>query len=131
MWNIAHNMGGFAAPILAGTAAKAMGWQWGLFAPGIVGLVMGFIILAGVRDSPEAIGYPPVEIVAKKESKPTADGEAPEKKESLVDLLVNDCLKYVDSRIMTILYLFYIMKANVYSSLILILCCAETLMLSV
>jgi len=29
MWNIAHNMGGFAAPILAGTAAKMYGWQWG------------------------------------------------------------------------------------------------------
>lgn len=29
MWNIAHNLGGFLAPVLAGTAAKAFGWQWG------------------------------------------------------------------------------------------------------
>lgn len=29
MWNIAHNMGGFMAPLLAGTAAKMYGWQWG------------------------------------------------------------------------------------------------------
>jgi sugar phosphate permease len=29
MWNIAHNMGGFAAPLLAGTAAKLYGWKWG------------------------------------------------------------------------------------------------------
>jgi sugar phosphate permease len=29
MWNIAHNMGGFLAPLLAGTAAKMYGWQWG------------------------------------------------------------------------------------------------------
>lgn len=29
MWNIAHNLGGFIAPILAGTAAKMYGWQWG------------------------------------------------------------------------------------------------------
>lgn len=29
LWNIAHNLGGFAAPILAGTAARELGWQWG------------------------------------------------------------------------------------------------------
>lgn len=27
MWNIAHNLGGFAAPILAGTAARTFGWS--------------------------------------------------------------------------------------------------------
>ena len=61
MWNIAHNMGGFLAPVLAGTAAKLYGWKWGMFAPGIVGLVMGAFILLGVRDTPEAAGFPPVE----------------------------------------------------------------------
>lgn len=30
------------------------GWQWGMFAPGLVGVVMGLLILLGVRDSPEA-----------------------------------------------------------------------------
>ena len=30
MWNIAHNLGGFAAPILAGTAARTLGWNVGL-----------------------------------------------------------------------------------------------------
>jgi sugar phosphate permease len=29
MWNVAHNLGGFLAPILAGTAARTLGWQWG------------------------------------------------------------------------------------------------------
>lgn len=29
MWNIAHNLGGFLAPIVAGTAAKMYGWKWG------------------------------------------------------------------------------------------------------
>lgn len=27
MWNIAHNLGGFSAPILAGNAARAFGWR--------------------------------------------------------------------------------------------------------
>ncbi|KAI7837430.1 hypothetical protein COHA_008742 [Chlorella ohadii] len=89
MWNIAHNMGGFLAPILAGTAAKMYGWQWGMFAPGIVGTVMGLLILLGVRDSPEAVGYPPVEA---REEKKSRDGK-PAAQESLISLLVNDCLK--------------------------------------
>jgi sugar phosphate permease len=40
MWNIAHNLGGFAAPLVAGGFAKAMGWQWGMWAPGLIGLVV-------------------------------------------------------------------------------------------
>lgn len=47
MWNIAHNLGGFAAPLVAGGFAKSMGWQWGMWAPGIIGLVVGcFVLLA-------------------------------------------------------------------------------------
>lgn len=47
MWNIAHNLGGFAAPLVAGGFAKSMGWQWGMWAPGIIGLTVGtFVLLA-------------------------------------------------------------------------------------
>ena len=101
MWNVAHNMGGFLAPIIAGTAAKLYGWQWGLWAPGTIGVIMGLLILIGVKDSPESVGFDPVEAkeaVAKEAVVKAADDDegappAPEKKESLVDLLVNDCLK--------------------------------------
>jgi hypothetical protein len=45
MWNIAHNLGGFAAPLVAGGFAKAMGWKWGMWAPGIIGLIVGTFVL--------------------------------------------------------------------------------------
>jgi sugar phosphate permease len=64
MWNIAHNLGGFSAPILAGTAARALGWQWGLWAPGLIGVVVGLLIFSTLKDSPEAAGFPPVEDAA-------------------------------------------------------------------
>ncbi len=35
----------------------------GMWAPGIVGVVIGLFLLVAVKDSPEKIGYPPVEIV--------------------------------------------------------------------
>jgi MFS family permease len=49
MWNIAHNLGGFAAPLIAGGFAKSMGWKWGMWAPGIIGLVVGVIVLLVTR----------------------------------------------------------------------------------
>lgn len=35
--------------------------QWGLWAPGIVALLVGSVILSSLKDSPEARGYEPVE----------------------------------------------------------------------
>ena len=68
-----------------------------MFAPGFVGLAMGSLILLGVRDSPQSVGYLPVEKVKtapKKESAATGSAPATEpKKESLIDLLVTDVLK--------------------------------------
>ena len=37
-----------------------------MWAPGAVGLVVGLALLVAVKDSPEKIGYPPVEIVKPK-----------------------------------------------------------------
>ena len=69
----------------------------GLFAPGLVGIAMGFLILVGVKDSPESAGFPSVEGASSK-AQSTKDEESSKsgsQKESLLDLLVNDCLKYV------------------------------------
>ncbi|KXZ49035.1 hypothetical protein GPECTOR_23g122 [Gonium pectorale] len=78
MWNIAHNLGGFAAPLVAGGFAKAMGWKWGMWAPGIIGLVVGCFVLLTCRDKPEDLGFPAVEPTDtkkddKKAAKPKAD----------------------------------------------------------
>ena len=77
MWNIAHNLGGFAAPILAGTAARTFGWNWGLWAPGLIALVFGTIIVLTLKDSPEARGFEAVEDVKVIATpKPTQEEEA-------------------------------------------------------
>lgn len=61
MWNIAHNVGGFLAPIIVGTVATNFGWRWGLWTPGIIGLVVGLMVLFAVKDNPTMLGYPAVE----------------------------------------------------------------------
>lgn len=77
MWNIAHNLGGFAAPLIAGGFAKAYGWKWGMWAPGVIGLVIGSIVLMICKDKPEDLGFPPVEPAATaKPAAPTAAAAA-------------------------------------------------------
>ena len=62
LWNISHNLGAFLAPLLAGTAARALGWRWGVFAPGLIGLSVAGLVYAIVRNSPEDIGRQPAEV---------------------------------------------------------------------
>ena len=50
---------------LAGTAARNYGWRWGMWAPGAIGLVMGVLVLFLCKDSPESMGYPPIESIEK------------------------------------------------------------------
>jgi OPA family sugar phosphate sensor protein UhpC-like MFS transporter len=60
-----------------------------MFAPGIIGFVVGAFILLAVKDTPQSAGYLPVEVPKDTPAKGAEEG----KKESLVSLLVNDCLK--------------------------------------
>lgn len=53
------------APIVAGTAARQYGWRWGMFAPGAIGLFVGVLVLFLCKDSPESIGYKPIESIEK------------------------------------------------------------------
>lgn len=56
-WSMSHNLGGFLAPVVVGSAATALGWRWGMWAPAVIGAcVAGFIALA-VRDSPGQCGF--------------------------------------------------------------------------
>ena len=101
MWNVAHNLGGFAAPLIAGSAASRYGWSWGMWVPGIIGVVLGVVILLGLKESPEAAGFPPVEEASAapgggaagegetgEEGKPEAKSKA-----SLREILVETVLK--------------------------------------
>ncbi|CEG00957.1 Major facilitator superfamily domain, general substrate transporter [Ostreococcus tauri] len=91
MWNIAHNLGGFLAPILAGTAARIHGWSWGLWAPGVIALIVGSIIVCTLKDSPEDKGFAPVEPDLNIPTNATKPAES-EQKLSLVQNLLQNVL---------------------------------------
>ncbi|KAF8071289.1 uhpC [Scenedesmus sp. PABB004] len=77
MWNIAHNLGGFLAPVIVGGCAKAFGWRWGMWAPGLIGVGVGLAVLAAVRDKPADLGFPPVDAPAAAAAKPAPAAAAP------------------------------------------------------
>eukprot|EP00803_Ostreobium_quekettii_P006103 evm.model.scf_363.4 EVM.evm.TU.scf_363.4 scf_363:31311-36976(+) len=108
MWNIAHNVGGFLAPIIVGTVATKFGWRWGLWTPGVIGVIVGLAVLFAVQDNPTSLGYPAVE-ESVKEEKPTEDGTAGDKP-SLLDLLIQNVLKnpYIWGMALTYFFIYVI-----------------------
>ena len=84
----------------------------GMWAPGLTGLVVGIMLLLVVRDSPEAVGFPPVEVVAA--AKQDDGQDAP--KESLLSMLVNNVLRNPFIWGMALTYFFiYVVRQGVTS----------------
>ncbi|MDQ7823270.1 MAG: phosphoglycerate transporter protein PgtP [Candidatus Eremiobacteraeota bacterium] len=62
IWNLAHNVGGMFAPIIASYAILLTGaWQSGFYVPAIFAIILGFVILIFLRDTPQSVGLPPIE----------------------------------------------------------------------
>lgn len=116
MWNIAHNLGGFLAPIVVGIAAKSYGWRWGMWLPGVIGLVVGAAVLFAVKDNPEMLGYPPVEAPAPGEVSDDGEKQGEEDKPSLLTLLMENVLKNPYIWAMALTYFFvYVIRQGVTS----------------
>ncbi|KAK9908663.1 hypothetical protein WJX75_001165 [Coccomyxa subellipsoidea] len=115
-WTASNNIGGFAAPILAGTAATMYGWRYGMFAPGAVALAVSVLVLFFMKDSPEKEGFPPIDEGAPKKKVVEEKPAAKEDKPGLLTLLVEDCLKNPYVWLFAISYFFvYVVRQGVTS----------------
>lgn len=61
VWNIAHNVGGGAAGVVAAYAASHFDWTYAFYIPGVLALLGSVVIWFTLVDSPQSIGLPPVE----------------------------------------------------------------------
>jgi OPA family glycerol-3-phosphate transporter-like MFS transporter len=61
IWNIAHNIGGGLAGILAAFAASHYGWQAAFYFPGIIAVVGSVYLFWRLRDTPQSVGLPTIE----------------------------------------------------------------------
>jgi sugar phosphate permease len=79
IWTASNNVGGFAAPWIAGTAAGAFGWRWGMWVPAICALCIASVIIFTITDKPTDRGFPPVDAAKPAPPQPPArpSGGAP------------------------------------------------------
>ena len=62
IWNTAHQMGGGVILILGGFLTEHYGWRSSFFLPALIALVTAFFLMNRLRDTPESLGLPPVEV---------------------------------------------------------------------
>jgi OPA family sugar phosphate sensor protein UhpC-like MFS transporter len=62
MWNTSHNLGGALIPLIAGGCAEYFGWRYALYIPGILCIGFGLILIDRLRDTPQSLGLPAIEI---------------------------------------------------------------------
>lgn len=57
-----HNLGGAIVPLLVAYCCTLLNWRWGVFVPGLIAIVVGIWLLERLRDLPQSLGLPAVEI---------------------------------------------------------------------
>ena len=60
VWSTAHSLGEGLTLIVVGSLVAWLGWQWGFWGPGLIGIVTAIAMYALVQDRPETLGLPPV-----------------------------------------------------------------------
>src|SRR6185503_1001923 len=58
MQNSSHNVGAALIPLFVGMSAQQFGWRWGMYAAGVLSIIVGGIIFWMLRDTPSTLGLP-------------------------------------------------------------------------
>lgn len=61
MQSSSQNVGAALIPLIVGIGAQAFGWRYGMYAAGLMSIVIGIFIFIVLRDTPEKMGLPPIE----------------------------------------------------------------------
>lgn len=94
VWNVAHNIGGGIAGVLAAYAAFTFGgWQAAFYFPGVIALIGSFYVWFRLKDTPQSCGLPPIEEFKKEDYHDVEKIEAPERELSYKELFVDNILK--------------------------------------
>lgn len=62
IWNISHNLGAFIIPWIVGGAMQYWGWRYAMYIPGIICFFGGFYLINRLRDTPQSLGLPSIEV---------------------------------------------------------------------
>ena len=65
IWNIGHSAGAAGIVVLAGWLTATYGWRYAFYVPGVIALGYSIILIIGLRDVPETVGLPAVDVYDK------------------------------------------------------------------
>lgn len=96
-WNIAHNVGGGAAGVVAAWAAGQWDWRYAFYVPAGIALLGAAYLLLRLRDTPQSEGLAPIEVYRNDHPVSQAEGGlcagSCERELSTRELLVDHVLK--------------------------------------
>ena len=76
IWSTAHSIGEGLTFLLVGGLVSFLGWQWGYWGPGLIGIVTAVGVFALMQDRPQTLGLPPVNEWKKDQYSETAASSA-------------------------------------------------------
>jgi phosphoglycerate transporter family protein len=62
LWNASHQIGGAGILILAAWLAQHYGWRYAFYVPAVIALVTAGLIIIFLRDHPQSMGLPAIEV---------------------------------------------------------------------
>ena len=60
VWSTAHSLGEGLTFIVVGSLVAWLGWQWGFWGPGLIGILTAIGVYILLEDRPQTLGLPPV-----------------------------------------------------------------------
>lgn len=61
LWNTSHNIGGAIIPIVTACFAQYYGWRYAMIIPGSISILMSFVLMNRLCDTPQSLGLPTIE----------------------------------------------------------------------
>ena len=65
-WSASHNIGEALTFLIIASIVSVLGWRYGFFGAGIVGLIGALIVWKFFHDTPESMGFPSVNVPKQK-----------------------------------------------------------------
>lgn len=116
--NTSMGVGAWCSGRLAGWCAEEMGWRYALYIPGVLSIGFGLMLLNRLRDTPQSLGLPPIEVYRNDHttvSRLQADKKIQEKELSPREILFKYVLSSPYIWMLGISYFFvYVIRSAVY-----------------
>lgn len=61
-FNVSHNVGAFIIPWIVGACLQYWGWRYAMYVPGICCILGAAFLVNRLRDTPQSLGLPPIEV---------------------------------------------------------------------